>query len=217
MGIIRDIYDKGEKTLNDIKKKYQNPLREFEKELNNLKLLLKESKSVAAHINALRIRADKDILEYKIQAGKYLQKAENAIADLNSATIPNDVAEQVSLSSLKMKKAYENRIDELTTKIPIYDKELEQVKEKMDDLKTKIVYYEKEYHTLKNNKLRSEENEIFYDDISIIARLEKLKENIILLTTTEKSTASNSSDMTRNIDNESVQKEFEELKNKAKK
>jgi hypothetical protein len=117
MGIIRDIYDKGEKTLNDIKKKYQNPLREFEKELNNLKLLLKESKSVAAHINALRIRADKDILEYKIQAGKYLQKAENAIADLNSATIPNDVAEQVSLSSLKMKKAYENRIDELTTKI----------------------------------------------------------------------------------------------------
>jgi hypothetical protein len=47
--------------------------------------------------------------------------------------------------------------------------------------------------------------------------LEKLKENIILLTTTEKSTASNSSDMTRNIDNESVQKEFEELKNKAKK
>jgi phage shock protein A len=217
MGIIRDIYDKGEKTLNDIKKKYQNPLREFEKELNNLKLLLKESKSVAAHINALRIRADKDIIEYHLQASKCLQKAENAIADMNTGKVPNDVAEQVSLSALKMKKAYENRIVELTNKIPVYDEELKQVKEKLDDLKSKIIYYEKEYQTLKNNKLRSDENEIFYDDISIIARLEKLKENIILLTTTDKSGTSTVSDMTQNVDNESVKKEFEELKNKAKK
>ncbi len=217
MGIIRDLYDKGEKTLNDIKKKYQNPLREFEKELDNLKLLLKESKSLAAHINALRIRADKDIIEYRVQAGKYQQKAESTIAELNAGKIPENVAEQVSISSLKMKKAYENRVEELTGKIPVYDEELLQVKEKIEDLKAKILYYENEYKTLKNNKLNAEDSEIFYDDNSIISRLERLKENIIKQTTGTKPEATDKSNITDKVDMDSVYKEYDALKKDLKK
>ncbi len=216
MGIIRDIYDKGEKTLNDIKKKYQNPLREFENELNNLKQLLKESKSLAAHINALKIRAEKDIMEYKILAGKHLQKAEHTISDLKAKKIPEDVSEKVSISSLKMKKVYENRIEELTNKIPVYDIELKQVKEKMEDLKTKIIYFQKEYQSLKNNKIDIAGSELFYEDTSIISRLEKLKENIIKQASGKKASSDDNIEITENIDTESVYKEFESLKNKTK-
>ncbi len=215
MGIIKDLYNRGEKTLNELKKKYQNPLWEFESEIDNLKLLLKESKSLAAHINALKIRAEKDILDYKSMAVKHKGKAENTIKELKEGRLTEEAAKQISLTSLKLKHTYENRIKELNEKIPIYDEELIQVKEKIEDLKEKIAHYEKEYLLLKNNKLNINENNLFYDDSAIISRLESLKANIIKQKTTYDNSHTDSIISNDNMKLDDIYKEYEDLKNKT--
>jgi phage shock protein A len=214
MGIIRDLYNQGEKNLNELKKKYQNPLWEFENEIDNLKLLLKESKSLAAHINALKIRAEKDVLDYKSMAVKNKRKAENTINELREGRLTEETAKKISINFLKLKHAYENRILELNEKIPIYDEEIIQVKEKIEDLKEKIAHYEKEYLLLKNNRLNKNENELFYDDSAIISRLETLKANIIKKKEIPDLSNADSIIENENTKMEDIYKEYEELKNK---
>ena len=220
MGIIRKLYDKGEKTVNDIKSKYQNPLREFEKELKNLKLYLKESKSLAAHINALKIRAEKDTVDHKEQINKYQKKAEDAIKRNKSKEISDDIAEKISVSALKLKKTYENRVLELTDNIPKYDEELKLVKEKISDLLLKIEYYENEYRFLKTSSKKNINNpdrNIFYSDSGIISRLEKLKEVILNQTIKSDFFSKKSDDLYKDVDIDDVYDEYKELKTKIKK
>ena len=219
MGIIRKIYDTGENAINSVKKKFENPLRDFEKEINNLKAFLKESKSIAAHLNALKIRAEKDIEDYKKEIVKYQQKAEDAIKKATEKLILEETAETISIGALKFKKSFQNRIKELKNKIPNYEKELELVKEKISDLKIKIEYYENEYEFLKKhseddkNKLK----DIFYSDEGVLTKLEKLKDAILKQNSKKNSFDNKSDEMYGNIKQDDVFNEFEELKKKFKK
>jgi len=219
MGIIRKIYDTGENAINSVKKKFENPLRDFEKEINNLKAFLKESKSIAAHLNALKIRAEKDIEDYKKEIVKYQQKAEDAIKKATEKLILEETAETISIGALKFKKSFQNRIKELKNKIPNYEKELELVKEKISDLKIKIEYYENEFEFLKKhseddkNKLK----DIFYSDEGVLTKLEKLKDAILKQNSKKNSFDNKSDEMYGNIKQDDVFNEFEELKKKFKK
>lgn len=219
MGIIRNIYDKGEETINFFKKKYNNPLKEFEKEINNLKKFLKESKSLTAHLNALKIRAEKDIESYKEDVLRFGKKAEDALKKASLKEMTDDVAEKISLNSLKFKKSFQNRIDELTEKIPSYDEEIIILKEKITELKTKIEYYENEYNFLKKrtkNKNTSTEN-FFYGDSGIISRLEKLKDIILKQNQNEDFYTKKSDEMYGNIEPDEIYDEYSKLKKKFKK
>ncbi len=219
MGIIRRIYDKGEETISFLKKKYKDPLKEFEKEINNLKNFLKESKNLAAHLNALKIRAEKDISSYKEDILKYGKKAEDAVKKASLEEISEEVAEKISLNALKFKKSFQNRINELTDKIPNYDDELILLKDKISDLKTKIEYYENEYNFLKkrtkNKPLTSES--FFYGDSGVISRLEKLKNSILKQSQKADFYSENSDEMYGNIKDDEIYNEYSELKKKFKK
>lgn len=219
MGIIRKIYDTGENAINTVKKKFENPLKDFEKEINNLKSFLKESKSIAAHLNALKIRAEKDIEDYKQQIKKYQQKAEDAVKNAFENLISEETAETISVNALKFKKSYKNRIEELTNKIPIYDEELKSVKEKISDLKIKIEYYENEYNFLKTRTEKEESSidNLFHKDDSIISRLEKLKDAILKQNSKKDIYAEKSDEMYGNIKTNDVYDEYAELKKKLKK
>ncbi len=219
MGIIRKVYDKGEETVNSIKKKYYNPLREFEKEINNLKALLKESKSLAAHVNALKIRAETDMTDYSSQVLKFQQKAEEAIKKAASNEIPETAAEKISIQALGLKKSYVTRIEELKNKIPTYDEELKLLKEKISDLKLKIEYYENEYNFLKTRTGKSKQpiQNFFYSDSGVIARLEKLKDAILKQSQKTDIYSDKSDEMYGDIKNDEVFDEYSELKEKLKK
>jgi len=219
MGIIRKMYDKGEDTINSIKKKYYNPLKEFEKEIKNLKDYLKESKSLAAHVNALKIRAETDIVSHSEQVKKYRQKAEDAIKKANAKEISEDAAEKISIHSLGLKKTYEKRIEELKNKIPTYDEELKLLKEKISDLKIKIEYYENEYNFLKNRteKRKQTSQNFFYSDSGIIARLEKLKDAILKQNQKRDVYSEKSDELYGDIKNDEIFDEYSELKEKFKK
>ncbi len=219
MGIIRKIYDTGENAINTVKKKLENPLRDFEKEINNLKSFLKESKSLAAHLNALKIRAEKDIEDYKQQIVKYQQKAEDAVKKAFENLISEETAETISVNALKFKKSYKNRIEELTNKIPVYDEELKVIKEKISDLKIKIEYYENEYNFLKTRteKEGSSLDDLFHSDSNIISRLEKLKDSILKQNSKKDIYAEKSDEMYGNIKKDDVFNEYEELKKRFKK
>jgi phage shock protein A len=214
MGIIRKIYDKGEDTINQLKMKYQNPLREFEKEIQNLKACLKESKSLAAHINALKIRAEKDIVSHSELVLKYHKKAEDTILNGQSDV---SAAETITLNALKLKKTYQNRIDELQIKIPLYNEELEFLKEKISDLILKIEYYEKEYEFLKKKTtIQSNfELKLFYNDTSVISRLEKLKDSI--LNQKKDFYEKESDNLYTNVKTDDIFDEYNTLKEKLKK
>ncbi|MCF6365522.1 MAG: PspA/IM30 family protein [Bacteroidales bacterium] len=218
MGIIRKIYDKGEDTVNNIKKKYYNPLKEFEKEINNLKAYLKESKSLAAHINALRIRAETDITNHSEKVLKYKQKAEDTIKKVASKEIPEDAGEKISVHALGLKKTYEKRIEDLKNKIPTYDEELKLLKEKISDLKLKIEYYENEYSFLKNKtgKRKQKSHTFFYSDSSIITRLEKLKDAILKQNQQKDFYSEQSDKMYENINNDEIFDEYNKLKKNFK-
>ena len=219
MGIIRKVYDKGEETVNSIKKKYYNPLREFEKEINNLKALLKESKSLAAHVNALRIRAETDMTDYSNQVLKFQQKAEETIKKAALNEISESAAEKISIQALGLKKTYEKRIEELKNKIPTYDEELKLLKEKISDLKLKIDYYENEYNFLKTRTGKSKQpiQNFFYSDSGIISRLEKLKDAILNQNQKTDIYSDKSDEMYGDIKNDEVFDEYSELKEKLKK
>lgn len=218
MGIIRKIYDTGENAINAVKKKFENPFRDFEKEINNLKVFLKDSKSVAAHLNALKIRAEKDIEDYKSEIKNYQQKAEDAIKKASKELISEETAETISINALKFKRSFINRVEELKNKIPKYDEELISVKEKITELKTKIEYYENEYNFLKkhskedDNKLK----DIFYSDDGIFAKLENLKQAILKQSYKKNSFANKSDEMYKNIKHDDVFDEFENLKKELK-
>ncbi|MCF6183578.1 MAG: hypothetical protein L3J56_02935, partial [Bacteroidales bacterium] len=142
MGIIRKTYDKGEKFFNDIKKKAQSPLKEFEKELNNLKAYLKETENLTAHFNALKIRAEKDSVEYKEQIQKYIKKAEDAVKNAGDSSISEKTAETIAMNALKFKKSYEKRLATVLANIPKYNEEIVLLKDKIEDLRLKIDHYE---------------------------------------------------------------------------
>jgi len=219
MGIIRKIYDTGENAINTVKKKFENPLRDFEKEINNLKSFLKESKSIAAHLNALKIRVEKDIEDYKKQIIKYQQKAEDAVKKAFENLISEETAETISVNALKFKKSYKNRIEELKNKVPVYDEELKSVKEKISDLKIKIEYYENEYNFLKTRteKEGNTLDDLFHNDSSIISRLEKLKDAILKQNSKKDIYAEKSEEMYGDIQKDDVYDEYAELKKKFKK
>ena len=219
MGIIRKVYDKGEETVNSIKKKYYNPLREFEKEINNLKALLKESKSLAAHVNALRIRAETDMTDYSNQGLKFQQKAEETIKKASLNEVSESAAEKISIQALGLKKTYEKRVEELKNKIPTYDEELKLLKEKISDLMIKIDYYENEYKFLKNRTGKSKQpiQNFFYSDSGIISRLEKLKDAILKQNQKTDIYSDKSDEMYGDIKNDEVFDEYSELKEKLKK
>ena len=219
MGIIRKVYDKGEETINSIKKKYYNPLREFEKEINNLKVYLKESKNLSAHINALKIRAEKDMTDYSSQVLKFQKKAEGIIKKAALSEIAESAAEKISIQALGLKKTYEKRIEELKNKIPTYDEELKLLKEKISDLTIKIEYYQNEYKFLKNRtgKIKQPIQNFFYSDSGIISRLEKLKDAILKQNQKVDIYSDKSDEMYGDIKNDEVFDEYSELKEKLKK
>ncbi len=220
MGIIRKAYDKGEELVNEIKKKTQNPLREFEKELNNLKAYLKETENLTAHFNALKIRAEKDIPEYKKSIKKYAEKAKEAVKNAEKNLISEKAAETIALNALKFKKSYEKRLESIKNKIPEYDKEIIFLKEKIEDLRLKIAHYQEEYKFLKNRAKSSGKekiNDFFYGDEGVVKRLEKLKENIFKQNEKDDFLKSHSEDLYDGIEDIDVSEEFEKLKNESKK
>ncbi|NOZ35215.1 MAG: hypothetical protein GXO80_07950 [Chlorobi bacterium] len=220
MGIIRKTYDKGDKFLNDIKKKIQSPLKEFEKELNNLKAYLKETENLTAHFNALKIRAEKDGVAYKEQIKKYVKKAEDAIKNANNNSISEKAAKTIAVNALKFKKSYEKRLETVLANIPKYNEEILLLKDKIEDLRLKIDHYESEYKFLKSHSGSSGKDKIsdfFYGDSGVLKRLEKLKEN--LLKQEEKGDFLNtySEDLYSGICNDDVSEEYENLKKTIKK
>jgi len=219
MGIIKKVYDKGEQVVNDIKKKTQNPLREFEKELNNLKSYLKEAESLTAHYNALKIRAEKDIPEYKKLIEKYAEKAKDAVAKAKKELISDKAAETIALNALKFKKSYENRIESLKNSIPKYDNEITLLKEKISGLRLKIEHYENEYQFLKKHAKSSGKEKIsdfFYGDEGIVKRLEKLKDNLLKQNEKDDFLKSHSDDLYNGLNDIDVTEEYENLKNNSK-
>ncbi|MCD6556953.1 MAG: PspA/IM30 family protein [Bacteroidales bacterium] len=220
MGIIRKVYDKGEQVVNEIKKKTQNPLREFEKELNNLKVYLKEAENLTAHFNALKIRAEKDIPDYKKRVAKYAEKAKEALEDAKKELISEKAAETIALNALKFKKTYENRIDSLKINIPKYDNEIILLKEKISDLRLKIEHYEEEYKFLKKHTKPSGKEKIsdfFYGDEGVVKRLDKLKNNLLNQNEKDDFLKSHSDDLYDGLDDVDVTEEYENLKSELKK
>ena len=220
MGIIRKVYDKGEQVVNEIKKKAQNPLREFEKELNNLKAYLKEAENLTAHFNALKIRAEKDIPDYKKRVAKYAKTAKEAISDAKKELISEKAAETIALNALKFKKAYQNRIDSLKNNIPKYDNEIILLKEKISDLRLKIEHYEEEYKFLKKHTKPSGKEKIsdfFYGDEGVVKRLDKLKNNLLNQNEKDDFLKSHSDDLYDGLDDVDVTEEYENLKSELKK
>ena len=219
MGIIRKLYDKGEGAINSVKKKFENPLKDFEKEINNLKSFLKDSKSVAAQLNALKIRATKDIEDYTEKVAEHQSNAEDAIKRAYKKLISEEVAKTISINALKFKKSYKNRIEEIESKLPKYDDELQIVKDKISDLILKIEFYEKEYNFLKN-KAKDNKNplkDIFSSDDSIFEKLEKLKDAILKQNEKTDAYEKNADVMYGNIQQNDVDDEYNELKKKMKK
>jgi len=220
MGIIRKVYDKGEQVVNEIKKKTQNPLREFEKELNNLKAYLKEAENLTAHFNALKIRAEKDIPDYKKRVAKYAKTAKEAISDAKKELISEKAAETIALNALKFKKAYQNRIDSLKNNIPKYDNEIILLKEKISDLRLKIEHYEEEYKFLKKHTKPSGKEKIsdfFYGDEGVVKRLDKLKNNLLNQNEKDDFLKSHSDNLYDGLDDVDVTEEYENLKSELKK
>lgn len=220
MGIIRKAYDKGEKLLNNIREKTQNPLREFEKELNNLKALLKETKSLSAHYNALKIRAEKDIPEYIKTIKKYGKKAKEAVKSAEKNIISEKTAETIALNALKFKKTFEKRLNNLKNKTHKYEEEIKILKEKTADLRLKIEYYENKFKFLKKQTKSENKEKIsdyFYGDEGVITKLEKLKDNIFRQNEKAVFFQKHSNELYDKIEDAEIIEEYENLKKTSKK
>ncbi len=220
MGIIRKTYDKGEEIIREIKKKTQNPLKEFERELNNLKAYLKETENLTAHFNALKIRAEKDIPECKKNIKEYAEKAKEAVIKAKKELISEKVSETIALNALKFKKSYEKRLENLKNNIPKYEQEIFELKDKISDLRLKIKHYEEEHKFLKAHSKPSGKDKIsdfFYGDEGVFKRLEKLKENLLKQEEKGDYLNTHSEELYDGVETDDVSEEYEKLKKELKK
>ncbi len=210
MGFIRRAYDKGEDAIKRIKEKTYNPLREFEKELDNLKRYLTETKNLTAQLMALKIRAEKDIPACKEKIEEYARKAKEAVLKAKENRISEQTSKTLAFNALRLKKSYENRMEDLEKSIPEYDKEILFLKEKIEELRLKIEYYNDEYKFLKSDT-KTPINDLFYGDDAIFTRLEKLKNNFLQKNEAEDALKSHKSKLYENIKDVEIYEAYEQL------
>lgn len=183
MSFFKKLYKKGEEKINELRVKYSDPVKEFGNELENLKSEHKLIKKYIAQLKAMRIRSEKDIETHLSKVNEYDTKAKEIMKKIETGEITKNIADNMALNSLNLKKAYLDRIDDLKVKIPQYDEEVQNLLEKSENYKNQIKHYQEEYDFLKTqDEIKKRKNKInenlFFDDSAIISRLEDLKKKI---------------------------------------
>ncbi len=224
MSFFKKIYDRGEEQVNKLKQKITNPVDEFKNELNKLKNEHSLIDKYLAQLIAARIRAEKDIQNHILKIENYTQKVKDALNLSEKGEMTKAAAEKIALHTLSLKKAYEERIDDLKIKIPQFDEEIENLKDKVSEIKDKIKHYQVEYEFLKSkteiktnaNKLK---DKVFFDYSQIIDKLEGLKKKIETREYKEDYYSKYSQDfeVEDDVNTDSLEAELQEIKDNLKK
>lgn len=183
MSFFKKLYNRGEEQVNKLRDKFYDPVDEFKNELAKLKGEHKLLDKYLAGLSAARIRAEEDIKNHIDKIEIYSNKVKDILAASKNGEMTKDAAEKMAMHTLSLKKAYEDRIDELKIKIPEFDEEIIILKEKVSEIKNKIKHYQTEYDFLKIKAQINENNlnlrdKNFYDYSEITERLENLKKKI---------------------------------------
>ncbi len=177
MSYLKKLYERGEERINSFKQKYGNPLQEFEDALADLHADMNELMKQAAEFNAVRIRAEQDIADYKKRADEFAKKAEDILKAEN--TNP-EASEKAAAHALSMKHVYAEKAKEHEAMIPEIDEKLIFLKEHIEILQERIERYEKEYQFLKSKYQRQERKKIhdYFYKSDIENRFEQMKEKL---------------------------------------
>ncbi len=155
MSYFKKLYDIGEEKVNSFRKKHGNPLREFEDALENLRADLTELMQQTAEFQAVKIRSEKDMLEYKTRIAEFERKAEQILAAGRESANPEAI-EKAAAHALGMKRMYAEKSTSLTAQITGIDDKINFLKNSIEDMQERIAHYEKEYAFLKANYEKAE-------------------------------------------------------------
>lgn len=223
MSYFEKFYEKGREKIDELKRKYQDPVKEFEKQVRRLKEDFETAKKTKAYFLSLKLRSEKDLNLHAKKVKEYSAKAEETIAKQHKGELSQEAAERVAMHALTLKSAYEERITELKLKIPKYDEEISELTDKIEFLKDKVSHYESELEALKiknqtNTAKKETKKDMFHDDSDALSRLEKLKQKAKELEVQSDFYEKYSDHVfDEEFNNSKIKEELEDIKNKYKK
>ncbi len=165
MSYLKKLYDIGEEKVNLLRRKQTNPLHDFELALQSLRDDMSQAMKQTAEYQALKIRSESDLSEYKRRSDEFERQAEHILSASLTASQPETV-EKAAAHALSLKRMYVEKTAVLNAQMKDVDEKINYLKTSIEQMQIRIEHYEKEYVFLKSKYDQSKINRVEYEDVS---------------------------------------------------
>lgn len=210
-GWFKRLFGIAESEAHSVLDKLENPIKQTEQGIRDLKGDLSKSMQGLAEVKALSIREKKEFESNSRNSKEFEQKAVLLLQRAQSGHISADEADRLASQSLERKQHYEQRAIANQKNIDNYSGMLTKMESNVQSLKTQISSWENELKTLRaratvsdaSAKLNKQLSSV--DSSTTIARLEKMKQKV-----EEKEALAESYGEIADIQNQSVDTEIDQ-------
>lgn len=183
-GWLKRLFGIAESEAHSVLDKLENPIKQTEQGIRDLKTDLSKSMQGLAEVKALSIREKKEFESNHRNSKEFEQKAVLLLQRAQSGHISAEEADRLAGQSLEKKQQYEQRAITNQKNIDNYSGMLTKMESNVQSLKTQISTWENELKTLRaratvsdaSAKLNKQLSSV--DSTTTIARLEKMKQKV---------------------------------------
>ncbi|MBD0400370.1 PspA/IM30 family protein [Flammeovirga sp. EKP202] len=210
-GWLKRLFGIAESEAHSVLDKLENPIKQTEQGIRDLKSDLSKSMQGLAEVKALSIREKKEFESNSRNAREFESKAVLLLQRAQSGQINADEADRLASQALERKQQYEQRASANQKNIDNYSGMLSKMESNVQSLKSQISNWENELKTLRaratvsdaSAKLNKQLSSV--DSSTTIARLEKMKQKV-----EEKEALAESYGEIADIQNKSVDSEIDQ-------
>ncbi|NME66886.1 PspA/IM30 family protein [Flammeovirga aprica] len=183
-GWLKRLFGIAEAEAHSVLDKLENPIKQTEQGIRDLKTDLSKSMQGLAEVKALSIREKKEFESNSRNAREFESKAVLLLQRAQSGHISADEADRLASQALERKQQYEQRAGANQKNIDNYSGMLSKMESNVQSLKSQISNWENELKTLKARATVSDASAKLnkqlasVDSSTTIARLEKMKQKV---------------------------------------
>ncbi|AZQ61328.1 PspA/IM30 family protein [Flammeovirga pectinis] len=183
-GWLKRLFGIAESEAHSVLDKLENPIKQTEQGIRDLKGDLSKSMQGLAEVKALTIREKKEFESNNRNSKEFEQKAMLLVQRASQGQLAPDEADRLATQALERKQQYAQRAGANQKNIDNYSGMLTKMEQNVQQLKTQIGSWENELKTLRaratvsdaSAKLNKQLSNV--DSSNTLARLEKMKQKV---------------------------------------
>ncbi|MBB6459134.1 PspA/IM30 family protein [Flammeovirga kamogawensis] len=183
-GWLKRLFGIAESEAHSVLDKLENPIKQTEQGIRDLKGDLSKSMQGLAEVKALTIREKKEFESNNRNAKEFEQKAMLLVQRASQGQLDSDEADRLATQALERKQQYAQRAGANQKNIDNYSGMLTKMEQNVQQLKSQIGSWENELKTLRaratvsdaSAKLNKQLSNV--DSSTTLARLEKMKQKV---------------------------------------